>query len=88
MLRLIADLCAAALLVVVLVAFIRARRSRHRHHISVAEIHPDLAAGEELVRDVLDERQRLESDVRASQEDDRGASNPTPTRAVAPTERG
>jgi hypothetical protein len=62
MLRLIANLSAAAVLVVVLIAFIRARRSRHHHDISVAEIHPDLAAGEELVNDALDEQQRLESD--------------------------
>jgi hypothetical protein len=62
MLRLIANLCVGAVLVVVLIALIRARRSRDHHKISVAEIHPDLAAGEELVRDALDEQQRLKSD--------------------------
>ena len=61
MLRLIANLCVGAVLVVVLIALIRARRSRDHHKISVAEIHPDLAAGEELVRDALDEQQRLKS---------------------------
>ena len=55
MLRVILNLCVAAILVVVLIAFIRARRSRHHHGISVAEIHPDLAAGEELVHDALEE---------------------------------
>ena len=62
MLRLILNLCVAAILTVVLVALMRARYARRNHEISVAEIHPDLAAGEELVRDALDEQQRLKSD--------------------------
>jgi ABC-type uncharacterized transport system substrate-binding protein len=61
MLRLILNLIAAAILLVSLIALIRARRARQHHHISVAEIHPDLAAGEELVDDALKERRRQES---------------------------
>jgi hypothetical protein len=61
MLRLILNLIVAAILLVSLIALIRARRARQHHDISVAEIHPDLAAGEELVDDVLKERRRQES---------------------------
>lgn len=61
MLRLILNLIAATILLVSLIALIRARRARQHHEISVAEIHPDLAAGEELVDDVLKERRRQES---------------------------
>lgn len=61
MLRLILNLIVAAILLVSLIALIRARRARRHHDISVAEIHPDLAAGEELVDDALKERRRQES---------------------------
>lgn len=61
MLRVILNLCVAAVLVVVLIALMRARRARQHHDIPAAEIHPDLAVGEELVRDVLDEEQRRKS---------------------------
>jgi hypothetical protein len=69
MLRLILNLCVAAILTVVLVALMRARYARRHHEISVAEIHPDLAAGEELVHDVLDE-QRRQKNAKAPQEGD------------------
>jgi hypothetical protein len=68
MLRLILNLIVAALLLVSLVALIRARRARQHHHIPVAEIHPDLAAGEELVNDALKEQRRRESDADDRQE--------------------
>lgn len=61
MLRLILNLIVAAILLVSLIALIRARRARRHHDITVAEIHPDLAAGEELVDDALKERRRQES---------------------------
>ena len=61
MLRLILNLIVAAILLVSLIALVRARRARQHHDISVAEIHPDLAAGEELVDDALKERRRQES---------------------------
>ena len=61
MLRLILNLIVAAALLVSLIALIRARRARRHHDITVAEIHPDLAAGEELVDDALKERRRQES---------------------------
>ena len=61
MVRLILNLCVAAILLVSLIALIRARRARQHHDISVKEIHPDLAAGEELVQEALKERQRQES---------------------------
>lgn len=60
MLRLILNLIVAAILLVSLIVLIRARRARQHHDISVAEIHPDLAAGEELVDDALKERRRQE----------------------------
>jgi hypothetical protein len=69
MLRLILNLCVGAILTVVLVALMRARRARQNHDISVAEIHPDLAAGEDLVRDALAE-QRRQGSAKASQEGD------------------
>jgi hypothetical protein len=69
MLRLILNLCVAAILTVVFVALVRARRARQHHEISVAEIHPDLAAGEELVHDALDEQRRRQN-AKASQEGD------------------
>ena len=59
--RLILNLCAGAILLVSLIALIRARRARRNHDISVREIHPDLAAGEELVEEVLKERRRQEA---------------------------
>ena len=71
MLRVIANFCAAAILVVVLVALMRARRSRQHHEITAREIHPDLAAGEELVRDVLDEQQREDSAAKSPTSADR-----------------
>lgn len=61
MVRLILNLCVAAILLVSLIALIRARRARRHHDISVREIHPDLAAGEELVEEALEERRRRES---------------------------
>lgn len=70
MLRLILNLCVAAILTVVLVALMRARYARRNHEISVAEIHPDLAAGEELVHDVIDEQRRREKSAKAPQEGD------------------
>lgn len=69
MLRLILNLCVGAILTVVLVALMRARRARRHHEISAAEIHPDLAAAEELVHDVLDE-QRRRKNATASREGD------------------
>lgn len=61
MLRLVLNLIVAAILLVSLIALIRARRARQNYDISVREIHPDLAAGEELVDDALQERRRQES---------------------------
>ena len=61
MVRLILNLCVAAILLVSLIALVRARHARRNHDISVREIHPDLAAGEELVDEVLKERRRQES---------------------------
>ena len=61
MVRLILNLCVAAILLVSLIALIRARHARQHHDISVKEIHPDLAAGEELVQEELKERRRQES---------------------------
>ena len=61
MLRLVLNLIVAAILLVSLIAMVRARRARQHHNISVREIHPDLAAGEELVDDALKERRRQES---------------------------
>jgi hypothetical protein len=71
MLRVILNLCVAAVLVVVLLALMRARRARQHHDISAAEIHPDLAVGEELVQDVLDEERLRESKATHSEPDDR-----------------
>jgi hypothetical protein len=59
--RLIINLCAGTILLMVLIAMVRARRARKHHNISAAEIHPDLGAGEELVRDALDEQKREKS---------------------------
>ena len=56
----IVNLCGGTVLLLALIASIRARRSSH-HDISSSEIHPDLAAGEDLVRDVLAENQRMEA---------------------------
>ena len=47
------------MLLLALIASIRARRSA-RHDIAASEIHPDLAAGEDLVQDVLAENQRMD----------------------------
>jgi hypothetical protein len=55
----IVNLCVGTALLLALIASIRARRSAH-HDVSASEIHPDLAAGEDLVRDVLAENQRVE----------------------------
>jgi hypothetical protein len=55
----IVSLCVGTALLLALIASIRARRSAH-HDISASEIHPDLAAGEDLVRDALAENQRME----------------------------
>jgi len=71
MLRLILNLCTATILIVVLVALIRARRARHHHDISAAEIHPDLAAGEELVDDALEEQRRQKSAAPRTMPEDR-----------------
>jgi hypothetical protein len=55
----IVNLCGGTALLLVLIASIRARRSAH-HDITASEIHPDLAAGEDLVQDVLAEYQRMD----------------------------
>jgi hypothetical protein len=55
----IINLCVGTALLLALIASIRARRSAH-HDIAASEIHPDLAAGEALVREVLAENQRMD----------------------------
>ena len=55
----IVNLCVGTALLLALIASIRARRSAH-HDIAASEINPDLGAGEDLVRDVLAENQRVE----------------------------
>jgi hypothetical protein len=55
----IVNLCVGTALLLALIAALRARRSAH-HDITASEIHPDLAEGEELVRDVLAENQRMD----------------------------
>jgi hypothetical protein len=55
----IVNLCVGTALLLALIAAIRARRSAHLD-IEASEIHPDLAAGEDLVRDVLSENQRMD----------------------------
>ena len=71
MLRVILNLCVAAVLIVVLIALMRARRARQHHDISAAEIHPDLAVGEELVQDVLDEERLRDSKAAHNTPEDR-----------------
>ena len=46
-----------AVLILALVAWLRSRRTSH-YDISASEIHPDLAADEELLQDVMAENQR------------------------------
>ena len=60
MLILLLNLCGAGVLIWVLVAAVRARRSPGHYDISASEIHPDLAVGEELLEDVLAENQRAD----------------------------
>jgi hypothetical protein len=60
LLTIILKVCLAALLLLVVIAALRSRRTRH-HDISVSEIHPDLAAGEELLQDVLSENRRADA---------------------------
>ena len=60
MLVLFLYVCLGALLLWVLVAAMRARRARY-YDIAAAEIHPDLAAGDELLRDVLSENHCADS---------------------------
>jgi hypothetical protein len=55
----IVNLCVGTALLLALIASIRARRSAHQD-IATSEIHPDLAAGEDLVQDVLAENQRMD----------------------------
>ena len=55
----IVNLCVGTALLLALIASIRARRSAH-HDIAAPEVRPDLAAGDDLVRDVLAENQRAD----------------------------
>jgi hypothetical protein len=55
----IVNLCVGTALLLALIASLRARRSA-RLDIAAPEIHPDLAAGEDLVRDVQAENQRMD----------------------------
>jgi hypothetical protein len=57
----IVNLCVGTVLLLALIASIRARRRSAHHDIAASEIHPDLAAGEDLVRDVLAENQRMDA---------------------------
>ena len=50
----ILNLCLVAAFSVMLIGIVRARRTR-RYDIKPSEIHPDLEAGEELLRDALKE---------------------------------
>jgi len=57
MLTLVLYFCIGAALILVLIAWLRSRRTPH-HDIAASEIHPDLGAGEELLEDALAERER------------------------------
>jgi hypothetical protein len=57
MLILFLEVCLGALTLLAIVAAVRARRASSYHDISAAEIHPDLAAGEELLQDAIAENQ-------------------------------
>jgi hypothetical protein len=59
MLTLILYFFIGAVLILALIAWLRSRRTSY-HDISASEIHPDLAAGEELLQDAMAENQRGE----------------------------
>ena len=55
MLTLVIKVCLGALSLLAIIAALRARRASSYHDISPSEIHPDLAADEELLQDALAE---------------------------------